>query len=598
MKKIIPIFLLCTQILWGQTEISTQNAPSDGMQKINIVYPYENMPLPAVARTFVFGSVSPSTGSFYLNGEKIVPYRTGGFLAYVPVSGDAFNASLFDGYSTYTYVRKVVIPPVRKEPKKDELFINLLSPSKSMEIMPGESFIFYARATAGQHLKADIENGEEVFFEETPAGSGNYYAVYRAREKDAGKSFFFSLRFKKGLFAHNSSLEPKISVRVLKSSYLVKTSTDSVILKNATSGGYTMFLPKDIVLEATGRLGGYYRIKAGDQILWLDESKASFYLPVPRRNDTETGNLVFSSSGNTVTARLAIYDRVPYLAYAQGENFRLEFFNTDLHTNWIVYDSSDPYTESAAFRQESEGKVSFSFSFKEDIWGYDLDYSTNSFLITFKFKPNYSGKYPKPLEGVKIVLDPGHSPKRTPPFDGAIGPSGYFEYEANMAIARKTAENLLALGASVYMTRNADETVALSQRPLMAKTFGGDLFISIHNNAIPDGEDPFSKPRGFQVYYYQPNSMSLARAVHRAFLKNIKLPDEGLRYGDYHVIRQTYMPAILVENAYMIFPEHEEMLKNENGIKEFSKSITEGILDFLAVKKPEPVEKLKKKKGR
>ncbi|GAB4032463.1 MAG: hypothetical protein Fur0012_11040 [Elusimicrobiota bacterium] len=583
--------------MWGQVEISTKNATSDGMQKINIVYPYENMSLPAVSRTFVFGSVFPSTGSFYLNGEKIVPYRTGGFLVYVPVSGDSFNASLFDGYSTYTYVRKVVIPSARQEPKKDELFINLISPSKSMEIMPGESFVFYARATAGQHLKADMENGEEVFFEETPVGSGNYYAVYRAREKDAGKSFSFSLKFKKGLFAHNSSLEPKISVKVLKSSYLLKTSTDSVILKNAISGGYTMFLPKDIILQATGRLGGYYRIKAGDHILWLDDSKASFYLPVPRRNDTETGNLVFSSSDNTVTARLAIYDRVPYLAYAQGKNFRLEFFNTDLHTNWVIYDSSDTYTKGATFRQESDGRVSFSFSFKEDIWGYDMGYSTNSFLVSFKFKPKYSGKYPKPLEGVKIVLDPGHSPKRVPPFDGAIGPSGYFEYEANMAIARKVCENLLALGASVYMTRTADEAVALVQRPLISKAFGGDLFISIHNNAIPDGEDPFSKPRGFQVYYYHPNSMPLAKSVHQAFLKNIRLPDEGLRYGDYHVIRQTYMPAILVENAYMIFPEHEEMLRSENGIREFSNSITEGILDFLGIKKPVPAVKPQKKKG-
>jgi len=214
-----------------------------------------------------------------------------------------------------------------------------------------------------------------------------------------------------------------------------------------------------------------------------------------------------------------------------------------------------------------------------------MEYSTNSLIINFKFKPAYEGKYPNPLKGIKIVLDPGHSPKRIPPFDGAVGPSGYFEFEANKAIADKLALKLQKLGASVYMTRIGDENVPLTDRPLIAKKFDADIFISIHNNAIPDGEDPFSKPRGFQVYYHHPNSMPLAKSIHKAFLKNVPLPDEGLRYGDYHVIRQTYMPAILIENAYMILPQQEEMLKSEKGIETFASAITSGILDFFNIHK-------------
>lgn len=557
----------------------------DPSAKINITYPYENMPMPNVPKTFVFGQVAVSTGIFYINGEKVEIYKTGSFLAYVPVKNSAFESVLFDGYSTHTYIRKVVLPQIKEEPK-DKLFINLISPSKNMEIMPGENFIIYAKASPGLILLCEIEK-EDFPLKETPSLSGNYYGVYTANETDAGKDLKLSFKFKKGIFSHNSKLNPSLYVRVLKNSYQIKTSTDSVILKNSPTGGYSMFLPKDVILKATGKIGGYYRIEAGGKELWIEDSKASFLSPYPKKTDAETGNLVFLSSQNTVTAKLAIWDKVPYSAYAFGNDFYLDLYYCDLRTNWVIYDSSDPYTVSAFFRQNPFDTASYKLSFSQEIKGYDIDYSTNSLILTFRFNPKYSGKYPKPLEGLKIVLDPGHSPKRNPPFDGSVSPSFYFEYEANLAIAKKIKEKLEILGASVYMTRSGEENIPLAQRPLLAKSFQGDIYISVHNNALPDGEDPFAKPRGFSVYYYHPNSLPLAREIHSAFVKNINLPDEGLRFGDYHVIRQTYMPAVLIENAYMIMPAHEEILKSEDGINKFAQATEEGILSYLKI----PIQK-------
>jgi N-acetylmuramoyl-L-alanine amidase len=130
-------------------------------------------------------------------------------------------------------------------------------------------------------------------------------------------------------------------------------------------------------------------------------------------------------------------------------------------------------------------------------------------------------------------------------------------------------------------TNDEKEQVPLSERPKIAKRFDGDIFISIHNNAIPDGEDPFSKPRGFQIYYYHPHSKKLADYVHKQYVKNIPLFDEGLRFGDYHVLRITSMPAILVENAYMILPQHEEMLLNEDFKELLARTLAEGIVNFI-----------------
>ena len=141
------------------------------------------------------------------------------------------------------------------------------------------------------------------------------------------------------------------------------------------------------------------------------------------------------------------------------------------------------------------------------------------------------------------------------------------------------------------MTRNGDENVPLPDRPKMAKDLGGDIFISVHNNAIGDGEDPFAQPRGFQVYYYHRHSRELAAAVHRAYLKNIPLPDEGLRYGDYLVARLTWMPAVLVESAYMIFPDQEEMLNSPVFQEKLALALGDGVLDFFKVPKQSQKER-------
>ena len=209
------------------------------------------------------------------------------------------------------------------------------------------------------------------------------------------------------------------------------------------------------------------------------------------------------------------------------------------------------------------------------------------------------------------MLDPGHSvyykcgDRRLPTrevayasmpkgciLDGAVGPLETFEVNVNLGITRRLKDKLEALGAEVRLTRSADENVELTDRPRLARELGGDLFISVHNNAIGDGEDPFAQPRGFQIYYYQRHSRELADAVHKAYVKHIPLPDEGLRYGDYYVTRQTWMPAILTESAYMIFPAQEELLNTPAFQEKLAAATAEGVLNsFRVPARPKKVKK-------
>ncbi|MDD5627903.1 MAG: N-acetylmuramoyl-L-alanine amidase, partial [Elusimicrobia bacterium] len=166
------------------------------------------------------------------------------------------------------------------------------------------------------------------------------------------------------------------------------------------------------------------------------------------------------------------------------------------------------------------------------------------------------------------------------------GPRGTREMDANFAIAQAAAAALAKRGALPVLTRagNEDE-VGLAERPRLAVERKGDVFVSIHNNALPDGENPFARPRGFSVFYYHPHSLALAGAMYRSFEERWSLPGEELRYGNLLVARLSAMPAILLETAYMIVPSQEELLSNPAARGRLAEALTAGLESFLSAER-------------
>jgi N-acetylmuramoyl-L-alanine amidase len=220
------------------------------------------------------------------------------------------------------------------------------------------------------------------------------------------------------------------------------------------------------------------------------------------------------------------------------------------------------------------------------LWGWNARYDgASSLRLDLRRPPRVNPK--RPLEGLKVMLDPGHMPSAP----GATGPLGTREMDANYAIAQAAAELLRRDGALPLLTRGATtDEVSLVDRPKQAVDRGADLFVSLHNNALPDGTFPFGKSRGFTVFYYHPHSLALGRAVHAAYAARVPLPDEGLQWDNLLVARLSAVPAILVENAYMIYPEQEALLNDPAFREKLAGALVAGLRAF-AVEEGEKEEK-------
>ena len=250
---------------------------------------------------------------------------------------------------------------------------------------------------------------------------------------------------------------------------------------------------------------------------------------------------------------------------------RVQLFGVISDTDWIRYDFSDKLVQSADWSQPEPELYEFRLSLNKNIWGYDAYYLGNTFYLKLNKPPERVDK----IKGKRIVIDPGHSAD-----PGAIGPTGYTEAEANLGISLELADRLRRKGAEVILTRDDDRDLPLYDRPSVAVAADADLFISVHNNALPDGVNPFEN-NGVSSYYYHPHSMDLARAIQTEMIGATKLPDHGLFYGNLAVNRPTQYPAVLIECAFMIIPEQEAQLKTKNFRKKVARAIVRGIENFL-----------------
>lgn len=143
-----------------------------------------------------------------------------------------------------------------------------------------------------------------------------------------------------------------------------------------------------------------------------------------------------------------------------------------------------------------------------------------------------------------IVIDAGHGGRDS----GAVSAdNSIFEKDITLSTAILLRNRLQDAGANVILSRSSDEFVSLDDRVITGHNYQADLFISLHYDAI----EVANSMSGTTTYYYSESNLELANTVNRYLAQLGPLKNNGVRHGNYYVLRANKQPSILLELGYM-----------------------------------------------
>ena len=584
---------------------------------ITVQFPYENMTMPRHAEhLFLLGQVHVEPPvSLEINGETVELNKNGAFVAYLPVTEGNFEFLLTaqSNEKTYQAVRHVRIPGTNLQDLQGENAIDTeeLFPQKNIELRPGEEIPLFVRAMPGAQVTArlpGLKKGKKIALTEDSKEPGMYRATFTVDPKQRAKTTHVTYTLK------DSRIRKKLHVTAPATITVLSTKLPYTFARVNKPGVKLRKLPTDSgnlypdyraygLVRVTGERNDQYHLQLSDtETAWLE--KTNFDLVTQESPEENILSFVRQTSNQARTQFVFKLNRpVPIKIHEYPDRLELVLYYVDGFEQNYSLDPTSPVVESVDWAEPTEGAVAFRLNFRKEapLWGYGYTFVDNELVLELRHTPQHDTVQGQPLAGVRIVLDAGHSPRRQIPYDGAVGPTGYLEYEGTLALAEELKPMLEQAGATVLMTRWGDNQMSLQNRYDYARDRGAELFVSLHYNALPETANPRARSRGFSVYYTYPHSLKLAQSVHKAYAKHVPLADSGLFENTILFIpRMSEYPSILVESAYLILPEQEQLARTREGRAPFLKALYEGILKFYGATpadvKPVPEQRSKSRK--
>lgn len=166
-----------------------------------------------------------------------------------------------------------------------------------------------------------------------------------------------------------------------------------------------------------------------------------------------------------------------------------------------------------------------------------------------------------------VVIDPGHGGHDNGGQWGKV-------YEKHLALdtATRLEANLKRMGYQTVMTRRSDYFVTLPERVNVANRQRNAIFVSIHFNYT--WKEHVS---GLETFYYNREGQLLAQYVQNSLVRQTRTVDRSAKFARYYVIRNTKLPAILVEGGFV----SNETERNRMKSAWFREAIARGIADGI-----------------
>lgn len=177
---------------------------------------------------------------------------------------------------------------------------------------------------------------------------------------------------------------------------------------------------------------------------------------------------------------------------------------------------------------------------------------------------------------LKILLDAGHGYSTA----GKRSPDGMKEYEFTRVVANFAKQFLESYqNVTVYFAHSDDRDVPLQERTKKANQLKVDVYISIHANAYGSN---WNDANGIETYIHPRHSQEsakLAQKMQRYLIISTGLKDRGVKTADFHVLRETTMPAVLIECGFYTNHNEAALLRSETYRRTCADSIVRAIVD-------------------
>ncbi|GIN39082.1 hypothetical protein J19TS1_20310 [Heyndrickxia oleronia] len=176
----------------------------------------------------------------------------------------------------------------------------------------------------------------------------------------------------------------------------------------------------------------------------------------------------------------------------------------------------------------------------------------------------------------KLYIDPGHGGS-----DSGASANGLLEKNITLLIASKIRDIFRNeyQNVSIKMSRTKDQTVSLTSRTNEANKWGADFYLSIHINS--------GGGTGFESYVYpkvgRPTTI-YHKLLHEEVMNINKLKDRGRRQADFHVLRESNMPAVLTENGFIDNEVDARKMKDETWLDDVARGHVYGLAKAFNLK--------------
>ena len=168
-----------------------------------------------------------------------------------------------------------------------------------------------------------------------------------------------------------------------------------------------------------------------------------------------------------------------------------------------------------------------------------------------------------------VVIDAGHGGK-----DGGAVWNGLLERNLTLDVAKRLDAVLRAKGLRTVMTRKTNSTVELATRAAIANRTRSSVFVSIHFNACRD-----RSASGIETHYRSSRGRSLAGFIQRSLDRSVTGANRGVGYADYKVLRETKMPAVLVECGFISNKKEAKLCASPAHRQKLAEAIAAGLLN-------------------